>query len=41
MVTGVRYKTDPFLVKLGYQGVDAFARDEHGAFIEEISADQI
>jgi hypothetical protein len=33
---GIRYKTDPSLVKLGYQGVDAFATDEDGNFIEEV-----
>jgi hypothetical protein len=33
---GVRYKTDPSLVKLGYRGVDAFATDEDGNFIEEV-----
>jgi hypothetical protein len=29
------YKTDPSLVELGYQGSDAYAKDENGAFIIE------
>jgi len=29
------YKTDPQLVHLGYQGTDAYARDENGNFIVE------
>jgi hypothetical protein len=37
---GIRYKTDPSLVKLGYQGVDAFATDEDGNFIEEVVGPQ-
>ena len=32
----IRYQTDPSLVKLGYQGVDAFATDADGNFIEEV-----
>jgi hypothetical protein len=31
----VIYKTDPQLVHLGYQGTDAYARDENGNFIVE------
>jgi hypothetical protein len=37
---GIRYKTDPSLVKLGYQGVDAFATDADGNFIEEVVGPQ-
>ena len=32
---GLRYKTDPRLVALGYEGLDACARDEDGCFILE------
>ena len=32
---GIRYKTDPSLVKLGYRGIDAYATDENGDWIEE------
>jgi hypothetical protein len=35
MAMGIKFKTDPSLVKLGYQGVDAYAKDENGDFIEE------
>lgn len=31
----VVFKTDPFLVDLGFQGRDAYATDEHGNFIRE------
>ena len=31
----VVFKTDPFLVDLGFQGKDAYATDEHGNFIPE------
>jgi hypothetical protein len=31
----VVFKTDPFLVDLGFQGEDAYATDEHGNFIPE------
>jgi len=31
----VAFKTDPFLVDLGFQGEDAYATDEHGNFIPE------
>jgi hypothetical protein len=33
---GVISKTDPFLVDLGYQGADAYAKDENGDFIVEV-----
>ena len=36
LARGIQYKTDPLLVKLGYQGVEAFATDKDGNFIEEI-----
>ena len=35
LAMGVRFKTDPFLADLGYQGIDAYARDENGSFIVE------
>jgi hypothetical protein len=35
MAMGIKFKTDPSLVKLGYRGVDAYAIDENGDFIEE------
>jgi hypothetical protein len=35
MAKGINFKTDPSLVKLGYQGVDAYAIDENGDYIEE------
>jgi len=35
---GVTYKTDPFLVELGYQCADAYAKDENGdSIVETIS----
>ena len=35
MAMGIKFKTDPSLVKLGYRGVDAYAMDENGDYIEE------
>jgi hypothetical protein len=35
MAMGIKFKTDPSLVKLGYRGVDAYAIDENGDYIEE------
>ncbi len=35
MAMGIRFKIDPSLVKLGYRGVDAYAKDENGDLIEE------
>jgi hypothetical protein len=32
---GVIFKTDPYLVELGYRGPDAYARDKNGNFILE------
>ena len=32
---GIKYKTDPFLEGLGFQGSDAFAKDEYGIPIVE------
>jgi len=32
---GLAFKTDPFLVDLGYQGADAYERDENGKVIVE------
>jgi hypothetical protein len=35
MAMGIKFKVDPSLVKLGYRGVDAYAIDENGDYIEE------
>jgi hypothetical protein len=35
LAMGVIFKTDPFLVDLDYQGIDAYAQDESGNFIVE------
>lgn len=35
MAMGIKFKTDPSLVKLGYRAVDAYAIDENGDYIEE------
>jgi hypothetical protein len=35
MAMGIKFKTDPSLVKLDYRGVDAYAIDENGDYIEE------
>jgi hypothetical protein len=35
MAMGIIFKIDPSLVKRGYQGVDAYALDENGHYIEE------
>jgi hypothetical protein len=32
---GITYKTDPFLVDLGFKGSEAYARDENGSPIED------
>lgn len=35
MAMGIKFKTDPSLEKLGCRGVDAYAKDENGDFIED------
>ena len=35
MAMGIKFKIDPSLVKLGFRGVDAYAIDENGDFVEE------
>lgn len=35
MAMGIKFKIDPSLENLGYQGVDAYAKDENGDFIED------